>query len=129
MAQFKVKSPFNFYKIGDIVTEKEVSRFGSQYFEPLVENRMMNASNVITKDNVIEKEAVVTPADTNETPEAETAGNVIAAAEIKTDSDNSANEPNLEEMSYQDLKTLATSKGLEYAHNISKANLIELIKG
>lgn len=75
MKQFKVKSPFNFYKIGDIVTEKEVSRFGPQYFEPLGENRMMDSSNIITKDNVIQKEVIQSPADTNETPEAETAGN------------------------------------------------------
>lgn len=129
MKQFKVKSPFNFYKIGDIVTEKEVSRFGPQYFEPLGENRMMDSSNIITKDNVIQKEVIQSPADTNETTEAETAGNVIADAANQSETESTANEPNLEEMSYQDLKALATSKGLEFAHNIGTAKLIALIKG
>ena len=65
MANYKVKSPLNFYKVGDIVTEKEVSRYGPQYFEPIGDNKMMEPSNIITKDNVIEKETKVT-----ETPEA-----------------------------------------------------------
>lgn len=31
-------------------------------------------------------------------------------------------------MSYDDLKALATEKGLEFSHNIKKVDLIELIK-
>jgi len=65
--QYKVKSPFNFYKVGDMVTEKEVRRFGPQYFEAVPDNKMMDSSNVITKDTVIEK-APVTELKTTDKP-------------------------------------------------------------
>jgi hypothetical protein len=39
------------------------------------------------------------------------------------------NEPTLEDLSYEDLKGIAKSKELEFAGNIGKVKLIELIKG
>lgn len=61
MPKYKVKSPFNFFKVGDIVTDKEVSKYGPQYFEAVPDNKMMDSSNIITKDNVIEKETTKAP--------------------------------------------------------------------
>lgn len=38
-------------------------------------------------------------------------------------------DPNLEKLSYQELKAMATGMGLEYAGNISAADLLTLIEG
>lgn len=64
MANYKVKIPFNFYKQGDVVTEKEYNKYGPAYFDVIPDNKMMDASNIITKDSVIEKPEPEAQADT-----------------------------------------------------------------
>jgi len=49
-------------------------------------------------------------------------------AELQKDVD-SLNKPVLEDLSYEKLKGIAKSKELEFAGNIGKVKLIELIKG
>jgi len=73
MAKFKVITPFNFYKQGEIVGDTECSKYGPQYFERLPED-----SNDTTPEQNDEAAN-----DTNETPAAdlETTGEVITEPE------------------------------------------------
>lgn len=69
MKHYKVIHPFNFYKQGDIVDEATALKYGLQYFQLVKpddkititvegtvagENKMMTASNVMTKADVEE---------------------------------------------------------------------------
>lgn len=120
MKNYIIKKNCAGHQVGDVIpmNEDTARAYGPEFLEE-------QSSDNTAKQN---DEA---PANTNETPEDETAVNVVtdATGENQSEADNSVNEPNLEEMSYQDLKTLAASKGLEFAQNISTVKLIALIKG
>lgn len=113
MPKYKVLRGCFCHNPGDVIdiTDEDAKAVGiNDYVEKYIDSPPADAS---VKANDIE---------TKET-DTETADNTDSST-----TDAGTDEINYDDISYQDLKKMADEKGLEYKHNVSRVDLVELLK-